>query len=50
MAENSMRIMLLVNEFPPQKIAGTAMATQALAERLSAHGHGATNEECWRVV
>jgi glycosyltransferase involved in cell wall biosynthesis len=39
MAENSMRIMLLVNEFPPQKIAGTAMATQALAERLSAHGH-----------
>ncbi len=34
-----MRIMLIVNEFPPEKIAGTAMATQALAAHLSAHGH-----------
>lgn len=34
-----MRIMLIVNEFPPEKIAGTAMATQALAEHLSEHGH-----------
>ncbi|MDQ7058485.1 MAG: glycosyltransferase family 4 protein [Ghiorsea sp.] len=34
-----MRVMLVVNEFPPEKIAGTAMATQALAEHLSARGH-----------
>ena len=34
-----MRIMLIVNEFPPEKIAGTAMATKALAEYLSARGH-----------
>jgi len=34
-----MRIMLVVNEFPPEKIAGTAMATQALVEHLSARGH-----------
>jgi len=34
-----MRIMLVVNEFPPEKIAGTAMATKALAEQLSARGH-----------
>jgi len=34
-----MRIMLIVNEFPPEKIAGTAMATQALAEHLAARGH-----------
>ena len=34
-----MRIMLVVNEFPPEKIAGTAMATRALAEHLSARGH-----------
>jgi len=34
-----MRIMLLVNEFPPEKIAGTAMATRALAEHLAAQGH-----------
>lgn len=33
-----MRIMLLVNEFPPEKIAGTAMATRALAEHLAARG------------
>jgi len=31
--------MLIVNEFPPEKIAGTAMATQALAEQLTAKGH-----------
>jgi len=34
-----MKIMLVVNEFPPEKIAGTAMATKALAEHLSARGH-----------
>jgi len=34
-----MRIMLVVNEFPPEKIAGTAMATQALAEHLAVRGH-----------
>lgn len=34
-----MRIMLVVNEFPPEKIAGTAMATQALAEQLTQRGH-----------
>ncbi len=34
-----MRVMLVVNEFPPEKIAGTAMATQALAEHLSGRGH-----------
>jgi glycosyltransferase involved in cell wall biosynthesis len=34
-----MKIMLVVNEFPPEKIAGTAMATQALAEHLSVRGH-----------
>jgi len=34
-----MRIMIIVNEFPPEKIAGTAMATQALAEHLSDRGH-----------
>lgn len=34
-----MRIMLIVNEFPPEKIAGTGMATQALAKHLAAHGH-----------
>jgi len=34
-----MRVMLVVNEFPPEKIAGTAMATQALAEQLSTQGH-----------
>lgn len=39
MLHKSMRIMLLVNEFPPEKIAGTAMATKALAEHLAARGH-----------
>ncbi len=39
MKADVMRIMLVVNEFPPEKIAGTAMATQALAENLAAHGH-----------
>jgi len=39
MSANPMRIMLIVNEFPPEKIAGTAMATQALAEHLAARGH-----------
>lgn len=34
-----MRILLIVNEFPPEKIAGTAMATKALAEHLVARGH-----------
>lgn len=34
-----MRIMLLVNEFPPEKIAGTAMATRSLAGYLAARGH-----------
>jgi len=34
-----MRIMLVVNEFPPEKIAGTAMATRALAEKLTTRGH-----------
>ncbi|WP_038248862.1 glycosyltransferase family 4 protein [Ghiorsea bivora] len=34
-----MRVMLVVNEFPPEKIAGTAMATKALAEHLSGRGH-----------
>lgn len=29
----------MVNEFPPEKIAGTAMATQALAEHLTNRGH-----------
>ncbi len=36
---DSMRILLVVNEFPPEKIAGTAMATQALAGQLEARGH-----------
>ncbi|MFC1891443.1 glycosyltransferase family 4 protein [Thermodesulfobacteriota bacterium] len=35
----SLRVLLIVNEFPPEKIAGTAMATQALADRLSERGH-----------
>ncbi|MDX8391441.1 MAG: glycosyltransferase [Mariprofundaceae bacterium] len=39
MAIRRMRIMLVVNEYPPQKIAGTAMATQALAQVLSRRGH-----------
>lgn len=39
MHEKAMRIMLLVNEFPPEKIAGTGMATRALAEKLAARGH-----------
>jgi len=39
MHESALRIMLLVNEFPPEKVAGTAMATRALAENLSARGH-----------
>lgn len=39
MAGKPMRIMLLVNEFPPERIAGTAMATRALAENLAAKGH-----------
>jgi len=39
MAETSMRIMLVVNEFPPQKFAGTAMATQGLALALAERGH-----------
>ncbi len=34
-----MKVMLIVNEFPPEKIAGTAMATQALAKKLSEKGH-----------
>ncbi|MDX8398532.1 MAG: glycosyltransferase family 4 protein, partial [Mariprofundaceae bacterium] len=34
-----MRVMLVVNEFPPEKVAGTAMATQALAEYLMVQGH-----------
>ena len=36
---NNLRIMLVVNEYPPQKIAGTAMATQALAGALVKRGH-----------
>lgn len=39
MTVDPMRIMLVVNEFPPEKIAGTAMATRALAEHLTARGH-----------
>lgn len=39
MREQGMRIMLVVNEFPPVKIAGTAMATQALARALIARGY-----------
>jgi len=39
MATGSMRIMIVVNEYPPQKVAGTAMATQALAQILSRRGH-----------
>lgn len=39
MAEGPIRIMLVVNEFPPQKFAGTAMATQGLAEALAARGY-----------
>jgi len=39
MGESAMRILLLVNEFPPEKIAGTAMATKALATHLAAQGH-----------
>jgi len=35
----AMRIMLIVNEFPPEKIAGTGMATEALATHLAARGH-----------
>jgi len=35
----NMRILVVVNEFPPEKIAGTAMATRALAEQLVARGH-----------
>ena len=34
-----MKIMVVVNEFPPEKIAGTAMATQAMAEHLTQRGH-----------
>jgi len=34
-----MRIMLVVNEYPTQKIAGTAMATQSLARALAQRGH-----------
>jgi len=34
-----MRVMLVVNEFPPEKVAGTAMATQALADYLMIEGH-----------
>jgi glycosyltransferase involved in cell wall biosynthesis len=39
MTPAGLRIMLLVNEFPPEKIAGTAMATEALAEHLTRRGH-----------
>ncbi|RMH51765.1 MAG: glycosyltransferase, partial [Zetaproteobacteria bacterium] len=39
MADPALRIMLIVNEFPPQKVAGTAMATRALARALTARGH-----------
>jgi len=38
MPDSPMRIMLVVNEFPPQKVAGTAVATQALAWALHARG------------
>lgn len=34
-----MRVLLLVNEYPPQKIRGTAMATAALAKSLAERGH-----------
>ncbi|MDX8412786.1 MAG: glycosyltransferase family 4 protein [Mariprofundales bacterium] len=39
MQGDALRVMLVVNEFPPEKIAGTAMATQALAEHLEDAGH-----------
>ncbi len=35
----ALRIMLVVNEFPPQKFAGTAMATRSLAYALAERGH-----------
>jgi len=57
MNADSMRIMLLVNEFPPEKIAGTAMATRALAENLAARGHQvlvlvttSCPEEKWHLI
>lgn len=34
-----MRIMIVVNEFPPQKVAGTAVATRELAGELQRRGH-----------
>jgi len=39
MVARPMRIMLVVNEYPPQKVAGTAIATQALAQMLSRRGY-----------
>lgn len=39
MADKNMRIMLVVNEFPPQKFAGTAVATRELALMLRKRGH-----------
>jgi len=39
MVAGPMRIMIVVNEYPPQKVAGTAMATQALAQILSRRGY-----------
>lgn len=37
-----LRILLLSNEFPPEKTAGTAMSTQFLAEELASRGHQVT--------
>jgi glycosyltransferase involved in cell wall biosynthesis len=35
-------VLLIANEFPPEKTAGTAMSTQFLAEELAARGHQVT--------
>src|ERR671918_105060 len=34
-----MKICIVVNEYPPDRVAGTAMATHALARTLAARGH-----------
>lgn len=39
MMASGLRIMIVVNEFPPQKVAGTAMATRELARMLQRRGH-----------
>jgi glycosyltransferase involved in cell wall biosynthesis len=36
------RVLLITNEYPPEKIAGTAVATRFLAEELATRGHRVT--------